>query len=176
MVSELVVFAVFLAAVVAELVHAARVRRVGRLAFGPQGRPRRWTKVTPFLRVAGLTLFAWGAVTLFQESSSAQSPGRARTAPQRLLLLIDVSPSMYLKDAGLNNSVTRRQRANQVLAEVLDEVAGNCRISVVAFYDEAQPVVVDTTDRNVVDNILDGLPLAQVFTKEHADAQRARQL
>ena len=37
------------------------------------------------------------------------------------------------------------------------------RVSVVAFYSTARPVVIDTSDPEVIDNILDDLPLEHAF-------------
>ena len=52
-------------ALLAEGWHARRTRRVARLAFGPLGQARVWTRLAPALRVLALTAMAWGLVTLF---------------------------------------------------------------------------------------------------------------
>ena len=52
-------------AVLAEGWHSRRTRRVARLAFGPLGQARLWTRLAPTVRVLALTAMAWGLITLF---------------------------------------------------------------------------------------------------------------
>src|SRR5690606_1714126 len=59
-VAELAALAAAVLAACGELLHAPRVRAVARLAFGPSGRPRAWTLLAPFLRVAAAAALAWG--------------------------------------------------------------------------------------------------------------------
>src|SRR3954467_15046361 len=54
---------------IAEGLHARRVKRGGRLAFGPEERPRGWTRVVAPLRCVCLGAFAWGLATLIVTSS-----------------------------------------------------------------------------------------------------------
>src|SRR5688572_13505570 len=55
---------VFLLVALAEWLHVRRIRVAARLAFGPAGTARTWTRAVPWLRVASLTAFAWGVTTL----------------------------------------------------------------------------------------------------------------
>jgi len=65
---------------------------------------------------------------------------------------------------------SRRKRAAEVLASFFDRVpVAQYRTSVVAVYNGAKPVVVDTTDRDVVRNILDDLPLEYAFRTGKTD-------
>ena len=50
----------------AEWRHAARVRRVARLAFGPGGQPAAWARLAPAIRVAGALLATFGAMVLLR--------------------------------------------------------------------------------------------------------------
>ena len=71
---------------------------------------------------------------------------------------------MQLKDAGATRQQTRAQRASELLTSMLERVRlDQVRISVVAFYTGAKPVVVETSDLDVVKNILNDLPLDYAF-------------
>ena len=83
---------------------------------------------------------------------------------RHLVILLDVSPSMQLSDAGPGGQQTRAKRAAEILMSILNRIAlEQCRVSVVAFYNGAKPVVIDTSDPEVVRNILSDLPLDQAF-------------
>lgn len=150
----------------AEWLHIRRSQRVARLAFGPGGTPREWTRFVPWLRVFCVGAVVWGFVTLFQlgplavRSDTSIPEGGYR----HLLLALDVSPSMQLQDGGPAGQLTRAQRASEVMSSVLHRIATDqVRISIVAFYTGAKPVVVDTYDLEVVKNCLNDLPLAIAF-------------
>jgi len=150
---------------VAESLHARRCRRVARLAFGPGGKPREWTRAAPWIGMAASGALAWGLITLLVIAPRA---ARADLVPQggyrHLVLALDVSPSMQLKDAGPEGNKTRAQRASEVVTSLLERIATDqVRISIVAFYTDAKPVVVDTYDLEVVKNALDDLPLELAF-------------
>ena len=51
----------------AEALHALRMRRIAKLAFGPAERAAHWTKSVPYLRSAAAGLLAWGLLTLLFE-------------------------------------------------------------------------------------------------------------
>jgi len=151
---------------VIELLHGLRVRRVAALAFGPGRRPAAWTRATPWLRAAGAGLATWGLLTLIYDVDPkvhrAESPDQDE--PRHLLLVLDVSPSMRLEDAGPEGKQSRLHRARDVLQSMFGRVAlGNYKISVVATYNGAFPVVIDTTDSEVVRNVLGDLPMHYAF-------------
>jgi Ca-activated chloride channel family protein len=157
--------AVAVLAAAAELLHAARVRKVAALAFGPSRRPLLWARMAPFLRVAALTAVAWALVTLYFLPPRAHRAGEVKPHEiRRLLLVLDVSPSMKLADSGPQLKQRRDQRAADVLTSFFDRVQKErYRTTIVATYSGAKPVVQDTTDLEVVRNILTDLPLAQAF-------------
>jgi len=150
----------------AEWLHTRRVWRVGRLAFGPGSRPCAWTRVVPWCRVGCVGAMVWGFLTLIQVGPR---PVRGeQPVPEggfrHLVMALDVSPSMRLQDAGPDGSLTRAQRASEVLLSLLRRIATEqVRISIVAFYTGAKPVVVDTFDLEVVNNCLNDLPLDIAF-------------
>jgi len=149
----------------AEWLHVRRCRRVARLAFGPSGQPREWTKFIPWLRVTAVGMLAWGLTTLLQMGPrSVRSDLFPEGGYRHLVLALDVSPSMQLQDAGLGAKQTRAQRATEVMTSLMQRIASDqVRISIVAFYTDAKPVVVDTFDLDVVKNALNDLPLDLAF-------------
>ena len=165
MVTAVVTIATFVLVAAAELLHARRIRRVARLAFGPTARPAPWVRGVPVLRTIAATAVAFGLVTLLHIPPRVHAPGEdADAAPDHLLLVLDVSPSMRLVDAGPTGDQARRARARDVIESLFQRVAiGKFLISIVAVYNGAKPVVVDTRDNEVVKNILGDLPLEYAF-------------
>ena len=165
--------AALLLATLGEWMHAKRTARIARLAFGEAGRPARWTVIAPFVRVLGLTLTAFGAAILFQfdpiESDDTPNPRASR----QLLVVLDVSPSMNLKDSGPDTEkLMRGVWAGKVLQGILDRIdMKDTRISLIAFYTKALPMLQDTTDKNLLPNLMDGLPLYTAFKSGDTDMQ-----
>jgi len=154
-------------AAAAELLHLARCRRLAHLAFGLARRPRRWIAAAAVARTAAVGALCWGLLVLLAIGSEPWEPNEEadRLPIHHLVLALDVSPSMQLTDAGPKGELRRAERGRDVVQSILERVnLRRTRISVVAFYTEARPVVVDTVDLNVVHNILDDLPLEYAFT------------
>ncbi len=149
----------------AEVTHARRVRRLSALAFGPRRRPAVWTLAAPTLRVLAAAAIAWALASLAivppkSHEAKKVDPNRLR----RIILVLDVSPSMKLKDAGPQMTQTRAERATDLLHSFFQRVPmEQVRLSVIATYTSAKPVVVDTKDVAVVRNILSDLPLSHAF-------------
>ena len=156
---------VLILALAAEWLHARRVRRIAHLAFGPTAEPRAWVWVAPLARASGMALLAWGLTALFLTDPKFHRPQEPPAhAQKRILIALDCSPSMDLIDAGETKSETRGKRAAKVLMSVLERVSlEQARVTVVAFYTGAKPVVIDTKDPAVVKNIVDDLPLDYAF-------------
>ena len=171
MVAELATLTLVILGAAAEWQHARRIQRVAPLAFGPKRRPEFWTYLAAPLRVASLAALCWGLITLLIAPSSArQSKQNSNVDPQHLLLVLDVSPSMHLKDAGPTKKQSRMQRAAQVMESFLARVPVEFyKVSVLAFYTEAKPVVIDTSDLEVVRNILYDLPMSYAFKAGETD-------
>lgn len=166
MLPECVALAVLVLAGLAEALHARRGRQVAALAFGPDARPRDWTRLAGPARALALAAVTWGCLTLALIPPRTVKPAQMPEGGWRhLVILLDVSPSMQLSDAGPEGRQTRAQRAADLLMSVLNRISlEQCRVSVVAFYNGAKPVVIDTADPEVVRNILGDLPLDQAFT------------
>lgn len=154
------------AAALAEWLHARRVRRVAWLAFGPTEQPRPWVRLAAPLRVVAAGALAWGLLTLLEMDSAALESLSVdeRREIQHIVIALDVSPSMHLVDAGPRGDQSRGERAREVLASFLNRLDGRrARVSIVAFYSDARPVVIDTFDPEVVANVLADLPLEHAF-------------
>jgi Ca-activated chloride channel family protein len=161
----LVACVLVVAGTAAETWHARRCRRLALLAFGPAGRPAAWARLAPVLRVAALASLGWGLTTL---ALLAPKVHQAETIPaneyRHLVLVLDVSPSMRLKDAGRDGEQTRMQRAADLVESCFSRVAIERHlVTIVACYNGAKPVVVDTKDSEVVRNIMRDLPMQYAF-------------
>lgn len=171
MVAELAALGAAIVAALAEIVHVRRVRRLARLAFGPGERPSAWARAAPPARVAAVGATAWGLATLLLVAPKAHV---AETLPdnqrRHVLLVLDVSPSMRLKDAGPERTQSRMKRASTVMESFFARVPiDQYFLSVVACYNGSKPVVVGTKDIEVVRNILDDLPMHYAFPTGKTD-------
>jgi Ca-activated chloride channel family protein len=170
-VAELVAIGILILAVGAELLHGQRIRRIAALAFGPDRRPAVWASSAPLLRVASLTALSWGLLTLIDiDPKVHKGEVLADGDYKHVMLVLDVSPSMRLEDAGPEHDLSRMKRARVVMESFFKRVPmEQYRISVVAVYNEAKPVVVDTEDIDVVQNILGDLPMHYAFVPGETD-------
>jgi len=165
-VAEVVLISVAFLAVVAELIHARRVMRVSALAFGPRGGFKFLAVVGPILRVLAFAGVAWGLAALqWDVKPKSHRAGVIADGEYRhLILVLDVSPSMRLKDAGPGATQTRGQRAADLIQSFFERVqADRYKTTVIAVYTDAKPVVQDTYDREVVRNVLTELPMSHAF-------------
>ncbi|MFG0284264.1 MAG: vWA domain-containing protein [Phycisphaerales bacterium JB039] len=161
----LIAIGAFAICALAEWLHARRIGRVARLAFGPAQRPARWALAAPHLRVVAATATAWGAATLLVYDPVERNERPAREASRHLLVCLDVSPSMMLEDAGPGpDRVSRAQWAGRLVQGILDRIdTETTRVTLFAFYTDALPVVQETFDKEVIRNALDGLPMYVAF-------------
>jgi Ca-activated chloride channel family protein len=171
MVALAAAFAVVVLASAAEWLHGKRTRRVAGLAFGPGGKPSLWARPAPLLRIGALGALAWGLVVLLQITPRIHKINEIPEHKFRhLVLVLDVSPSMKLEDAGPTGKLSRSRRAADLLKSFFERVPIEMyRISVVATYSEAKPVVVNTMDMEVVRNILTDLPMSHAFKAGKTD-------
>ncbi|MBB5352709.1 Ca-activated chloride channel family protein [Haloferula luteola] len=152
----------------AEALHFRRVRQVSMLAFGPGGKPSWLGRGSPLLRVIGMAALVWGLATLWTLPPAAHRSNREGVVDpkerQHLLLVLDVSPSMRLQDAGATGKESRMARARAVLESVIARTAHDkLHTTVVAVYNGAKPVVEETRDLEVVENLMNDLPMHQAF-------------
>ena len=170
----IIAFAVLVIVGIAEWLHARRVARVARLAFGPSGRASRWTIVVAPSRTIAAALATWGLMFLVTYDPIEIDRKPAKIASNHLLVLLDVSPSMQLKDSGAEaQGISRAKRAGEVVQAVLDRLdMENTRISIVAFYTDALAIVQDTFDKEVIRNALDGLPMYTAFESGPTDLKK----
>lgn len=171
MVAEIAAIAVLIMALGAEIIHLGRVKKIATLAFGPSRRPAVWARLAPALRVLALTAITWGLVTLLTIPPKTHNSAAVDSAKMRhVVLLLDVSPSMRLVDAGPEGEQSRMQRARAVIESLFDRVPiRQYRLSVIAFYNKSIPVVIDTMDLEVVKNTLSDLPMHFAFEGKETD-------
>lgn len=153
-----------------EWLHARRSARLGRLAFGPAGKPRAWTGLVPPLRVVALAGMAWALVSLVAYNNLVRDRDRKSTATRHLMVLLDVSPSMLLADAGESGELTRSGRAGEVLKSVLDRAPGDqVRFTAASFYTEARTLVRECQDRELILHLTGGIPFHITFKPGKTD-------
>ncbi|MFN5314437.1 MAG: vWA domain-containing protein [Planctomyces sp.] len=160
--------AALLLAGLAEWLHARRVRRVAILAFGPARRPARWATAAGPLRCFAAAGLVWALLVLFWLPPNRRTPGQDRPVPfeklKHVILVLDVSPSMRLRDAGTTSDQSRMVRAREVMESWFRRIPMNeYRVSILATYTKALPVVEDTRDIAVVENVLNDLPMHFAF-------------
>ncbi|MEY3174558.1 MAG: hypothetical protein RLZZ436_2472 [Planctomycetota bacterium] len=158
----------------AELLHSRRIHRLRTLLFGPSGQPRRWARTTPALRCLAFAAAAWACVVLLLLPPQIRVPGQERQVPfeklKHAVLVLDVSPSMRLQDAGVEGKQSRMVRAREVMESWFRRIPMNeYRVTVIATYTKALPVVLDTKDIAVVENILNDLPMHFAFKPGETD-------
>ena len=150
---------------IAEWLHARRIRRVARLAFGSSGKPAGWVALVPPTRVAAAGVLGWSLVILLAVDPQVREVQDNRAASKHLLLALDVSPSMQLVDSGPEREKQARAIwGGKVLQGILDRLdMATTRITLVAFYTDAKTVLTETPDKAVIANALDGLPMYAAF-------------
>ena len=96
------------------------------------------------------------AVAVTAAGTSAEDRREHR---QHVAFVADLSPSMQLRDAGPGRGLTRTQRMHEVVDAILQRVDGDVIYSVIGFYTDARPVIVDAEDAELVRNVFNGLPI-----------------
>ncbi len=150
----------------AELRHSQRIRKIRHLAFGPLGKTAWWTWLAPLMRVTGLSLAAWGFASLWLtvEAQVHNQDTIPENEYKHLVLIVDVSPSMRLADAGPDGDLSRRQRASDVLESLFNRIPmRQFKISVIAVYTDAKMLLEDSQDHEVVRHIMEKMPLWHAY-------------
>ena len=171
MVAEVAALLVLVIALAAEALHWRRSQRIAHLVFGPNARPGILGWVAPPLIAVSAAAVVWGLTTLLLLPPKVHTTSEiAEGELKHLVLVLDVSPSMLLVDAGPDGKQSRRKRVHSLMTSFFERVQlPNYRTSIVAVYNGAKPVVIDTKDREVVNNVLDELPLHFAFTAGKTD-------
>ena len=157
---------------IGEWLHLRRIRRIEKLAFGEEV-PQLWTRLAPLLRCLAVTMLAGGLWVLAHLESKPPEIDPDKEPSQHLLVALDVSPSMYLEDASEKRNQRRGERASDVLEALFSRLdMTRTRVSVIAFYTEAMPVVLESFDINVVRNVLNALPMEHAFEPGQTQLQK----
>lgn len=162
--SILIALATAILVAAAEVIHWRRVSAVKPLL---QETPPFLFWLVPLVRTLCLAILAWALTTLFLLPSKAHRSKLEIIEPadrEHLLLVLDVSPSMRLQDAGEVGSDSRTHRASSLVKSLLQRVSDEkMHFTVVATYSSAKPVVKESRDREVLLNILGDLPMHYAF-------------
>tara|TARA_R100001132_G_scaffold27179_2_gene31279 strand:+ start:5970 stop:7007 length:1038 start_codon:yes stop_codon:yes gene_type:complete len=171
LVAELAALVVFVIAIGAEQLHARRIRRIAPLVFGPAAQPASWARFAPVLRVLSLTALCWGLITLMLLTPKIHVAETIDESEMKhLLIVLDVSPSMRLEDAGQKKDQTRMKRAAVVMDSFFSRAnMHRYRTSVIAVYNSAKRVVEETKDMEVIRNIFNDLPMHHAFVSGETD-------
>jgi len=140
-----------------EWLHAARLRALGRLPFPPPCRPRAWIRAVPVARVLAMGTATWGFAVLAWATPVAPRVREERDAGLRhgLVIVLDISRSMRLEDAGTDGRTTRLNRARELVEGVFKDLpSGRCEITLVCFTSHAQEIIVDTWDIRLASHVL----------------------
>ena len=160
---------VLLLAWLAEKLHARRVGRISFLIFGSKRSGTSIAQLAPVLRCLSLAGCIWGLTILLLVPASVGEVQPDPEASKHLLICLDASPSMFLEDAGpkqpgSDEPMQRMVRAGEVMRAVLDRIdAEKTRVTVFGVYTRAVPILEETFDKSVVNNLFDGLPIFAAF-------------
>jgi Ca-activated chloride channel family protein len=161
---------VFFFVLAAEMLHARRISCVAPLAFGPEGKPRGWVRSLALVRAFCLAGISWSLLTLLQFSVGGGAGDDADvSAEQQLVFMVDVSPSMDIKDAGPDGMLLRSERLRDVVVSLLGRMGRQVRYTVVCFYTRMVPIARQALDKNLVENVFDGLPIGMVMPPGKTD-------
>lgn len=152
----------------AEWLHLRRIQKLNTLLFGPNGKPRLWVVAVPPLRCLAVAAITSALTLLLLLPPEIRVPGQDRPVPfeklKHVVLVLDISPSMRLQDAGVEGKQSRMVRAREVMESWFRRIPMNeYRVTVLATYTQALPVVLDTKDIAVIENILNDLPMHFAF-------------
>lgn len=158
-----------LIALSAERLHERRVNQLSRLAFGANREMSWFALAWPFIRASALAMLAWGmlALLLLPPKARLRNPDAAENIDPKLLkrvmLVLDVSPSMQIKDAA-GGTLTRSQRGVQVLKNMISRLDfEKSRITIAPFYTGVKAVVIDAVDPDVIDKVIANNSFDQAF-------------
>lgn len=167
--ATLIAICILVLAAFAESMHRKRVNRIARLVFGANESPARWAKGEPYIRSLALAGCSWGLMILLLVPATVTEVEPDPEASKHLLICLDASPSMFLEDAGRQfagkeQDQQRMVRAGEVMRAVLDRIDGEkTRVTVFGVYTRAVPIIEETFDKSVVNNLFDGLPIFAAF-------------
>jgi len=89
---------------------------------------------------------------------------------KHLILVVDVSPSMKVEDAGPEGKRTRRQRASDIVESLFNRIPmRQFKLSFVAVYTDAKPVLEDSKDHEVVRYMMERMPMWHAFKAGKTD-------
>lgn len=156
--------ALLLLVVFVELTHMRRCLELQNFLFHACRFPWGTLSALAATRVTGFALVALGTVSLWSESVNPAVLNSIfdDEGMDRLLIVLDCSNSMNLRDAGPERDISRGKRAAMLIDELLHaEKRLPPRTTLVVFADRADPLCVDTNDWNVIAHNLQNRNLSE---------------
>lgn len=154
---------VLLLVVIAEIVHLRRCSRLRDFLFHGCRFP--WGRLGTLLglRIVAVALVCIGLAWLWSASTHPAALNSAYDDEEtdRLLIVLDCSLSMDLRDAGPRRDISRGERAAQLIQELLVNDRKLPRTTLVVFAEGATPLIIDTNDWNVVRHSLNNRSLSE---------------
>lgn len=156
----------FLLALGAELLHLRRCWRLRNFLFHGCRFP--WTALGALAttRLLALALVTIALTKLWSESTipAAMNSNFNVEEMDRLIIALDASLSMDLRDGGPNRDISRGERAAELIKDLLVQNGSKLpRTTLIVFADKATPLAVDTNDLNVIRHGLNNRGLSQVL-------------
>jgi Ca-activated chloride channel family protein len=109
----------------------------------------------------------WGLASLLwivEPRIHSQEKVAKKNEIRHLVLVVDVSPSMALADAGPDQKISRRQRASDIVESIFNRIPMHLfRISFIAVYSDAKPLLEDSTDHEVIRHMMEKMPMWHAF-------------
>ena len=120
---EILALVALVIAAATEMIHARRIKAISTLSFGPSALPSSWYRIVPSVRCLSIALIIWGLTSLLMiqpkiHKAKAVDPNEIR----HIVIVLDVSPSMKIKDAGSEGNSTRRKRAFELMESFFKRV------------------------------------------------------
>ena len=157
----------FVLVIVAEILHFMRIRKLGKLVFGPTGKPYIWVWVVPFLRAIAVAMLSLGfgiLLVLNPDTKSEINKTLPEDAYHHIVFMVDSSPSMLAKDSKVKfadksqpMTVDRRTRARDIVSKLLldsDLPLERIKLSIFPFWFETKKAIIDSVDPEAVINMI----------------------
>ncbi len=173
-----IAISVAILASIAEWLHFGRSRRVLHLAFADPRSAAVWMACAGLLRVLAVTLIAttipalWSSSTVIVNSAGAIAK---EAELDRLIIILDCSKSMNIRDAGPDGKETRATRARNVIFNIYKEIGRVPSTTIFAFSDSAVPIVYDAKRWDVIQSVIRKASYSDAFDKENTSVESAIQ-
>lgn len=169
----LITIAVMIIAATAEIIHSRRIKKVKKLAFPTTGKLSAFATIAPYIKTLMLGILTFSLLTLLSLEPKAHTTKIKKVEEherQHLIIVLDVSPSMRLIDSGPDSKQSRLRRTSDALTSTISRISKDLlHLTIIATYTTAKPIVIDTKDIELINGLLDDLPLHYAFKQGETD-------